>query len=322
MAVCVIVTKLIPTAYRGDTGRSKFNVLTESEILRTLSNLNVNVRGDVRAPHKPLLALLAIGRWEAGSPQVLLADIEDKLKELLVAFGPPTKQQQPELPYWHLQGDGIWRVEDAGDLPRQKGGFPMLAGLRNAHGSFSDDVQHALLNETFRKECIQTLLDNYFPESLHEDILGSVGIERTSVVSRDRRKRDPRFRDLVLQAYDYRCAATGFQAALSGSYFGCEAAHMRWHAYDGPDTLDNGLCLEPTMHKLLDRGAWSLTDDRRVLISKSFTGSDAAIERVRSLHGKPISAPSPGEPELSVEFIRWHRESRLGGVFRGPSLTL
>ena len=297
-------------------------MLNETEILKTLSQLNVNVRGDIRAPHKPLLALLAIGCWEVGNHQVFLSEIEDKLKELLVSFGPPTKHQQPELPYWHLRSDGIWQVENADDLPRQKGGFPRLADLRKTRGSFTEEMQQALQGENFRRECIQTLLDNYFPESLHDDILGSIGLERTSVLSRDKRKRDPKFRDLVLQAYDYRCAVTGFQAALSGSFFGCEAAHIKWHAYEGPDTVDNGLCLEPTMHKLLDKGAWSLTDDRRVIVSKSFTGSDIAIERIRSLHGKPVSAPTPGEPDLSVEFIRWHREPNMGGVFRGPSISL
>ncbi len=297
-------------------------MLTESEVLDTLANLNVNVRGETRSPHKPLLALLAISRWEDGERKIALSQVESKLKELLKAFGPPTQQQQPELPYWHLRGDRIWEVEGADELPKQKGGFPKLDGLKKAKGSFIAEMQKALDSDSFRGECIQTLLDNYFPESLHDDILGSVGLTRTSPISREKRKRDPRFRDAVLQAYDYKCAVTGFQAALAGSYFGCEAAHIRWHAYDGPDTVDNGLCLEPTMHKLLDSGAWSLTDDRKVIISKSFAGNSAAIDRIRSLHGKPIETPSFGEPEISVEFIRWHREPSLGGVFRGPGISL
>lgn len=307
--------------YHCGTGSFNFNVLNESKILEVFANLNVNVRGDIRAPHKPLLTLLAIAKIEAGEPQVALSSVEEKLKELLVAFGPPSQQPQPELPFWHLRGDGIWQVEGADDLPLQKGGFPRIAGLREAKGSFVGEVQHALADERFREDCVRTLLDNYFPESLHEDILASVGLTQMLTSSTAKRKRDPRFRDNVLQAYDYRCAATGFQAALSGSFFGCEAAHVRWHAYNGPDTVDNGLCLEPTMHKLLDKGAWSLTDDRRIIISKSFTGSDTAIERIRSLHGKPIRAPVSDEPELSVEFIKWHREPNLGGVFRGPGLS-
>jgi putative restriction endonuclease len=135
-----------------------------------------------------------------------------------------------------------------------------------------------------------------------------------------RRRRDPRFRQAVLRAYEHRCAVTGFRAALGGQYLGCEAAHVQWHAYQGPDTVDNGLVVEPTLHKLFDVGAWSLTDDRRVLVSRDFTGTDATVERIRGLHGRRMRDPVAGEPPLRVESIRWHRELELGGVFKGPGL--
>ena len=97
---------------------------------------------------------------------------------------------------------------------------------------------------------------------------------------------------------------------------------MKWHAYNGPDTVTNGFAVAPTLHKLFDAGAWTLTDDRRILVSSEFTGTDTAVEKVRSLHGKPIRAPLPGEPNISIEYIKWHREPDLGGVFRLPALPL
>ena len=103
---------------------------------------------------------------------------------------------------------------------------------------------------------------------------------------------------------------------------GCEAAHVQWHAYEGPDSVENGFVLEPTLHKLFDAGAWPLTDDRRVLVSADLTGTDSTVERVRGLHGDPLRPPLPGEAEISVEYIRWHREPDLGGVFRHPALPL
>ena len=69
-------------------------------------------------------------------------------------------------------------------------------------------------------------------------------------------------------------------------------------------------------------GAWSIDDDRRVVVSRHFSGSDGAITELRSLHGRPLRAPAPGFPPLAVEFIRWHREPRLGGVFRAPALGI
>ena len=97
---------------------------------------------------------------------------------------------------------------------------------------------------------------------------------------------------------------------------------MRWHAYRGPDTVDNGFAVEPTIHKLFDAGAWTLTDDRRVLVSADLTGTEATVTRIRGLHGQVMRSPLSGEPEVSVEHIRWHRKSDLGGVFRRPALPL
>jgi len=61
-------------------------------------------------------------------------------------------------------------------------------------------------------------------------------------------------------------------------------------------------------------------DDRRVLVSKDFTGSDSVITGLRNYHGKHILKPIPGEPEISLEFIQWYREPELGGAFRAPAL--
>ena len=55
-------------------------------------------------------------------------------------------------------------------------------------------------------------------------------------------------------------------------------------------------------------------------MSARLTGSDVAMERVRGRHGELLLEPLPGQPLIDLEFIRWHREPGLGGVFRGPAL--
>ncbi|MET0028796.1 MAG: phosphorothioated DNA-binding restriction endonuclease [Candidatus Thiodiazotropha sp.] len=258
-------------------------------------------------------------------------ELETVLRPLLNAYAPPVaNRHQPELPYWHMMSDGIWTIPGADNFPRQRGGFPTMASLRASSGHLIPEVSKLLISHKNQiPKIVHALLSKHFPESLHEDIAAATGLSTVlndciaeASVQYGRSKRDPRFRDQVLRAYEHRCAVTGFRAALGGSYFGCEAAHVKWHAYFGPDTVENGLSLEPTMHKLFDAGAWMLTDDRRVLVSAEFTGSDTAIARLREHHGKPIRDPLPGERPVSMEYIRWHREPDYGGVFRGPALKL
>ena len=53
---------------------------------------------------------------------------------------------------------------------------------------------------------------------------------------------------------------------------------------------------------------------------REFSGSDNVIAELRGLHGRPLRAPVPGCPPLSIEAIRWFREADKGGVFRAPAL--
>lgn len=305
---------------------------SKNQTLEKIAHLNTFRSGDRRAPHKPLLLLIAIGALTKGKRELTFSEIEESLTPLLNAYAPPVRSRhQPELPYWHLMSDELWLVDGSETFPRQANGFPRMSAIRNSSGRLSDDLIGLI--ESYPDSIstiVDTILEEHFPPSIHEDLIAAVGlklsaqneIREQSFGETFPRYRDPKFRPMVLRAYEHRCAVTGFRAALGGSFFGCEAAHVKWHAYSGPDTLSNGLTLEPTIHKLFDAGAWTLTDDRRILVSREFTGSDEAVEKVRTLHGKPIRDPLPGEPKVDVDFIKWHREPDLGGVFRTPALSL
>ena len=304
-----------------------------ASILEAVRKLRIWQTGDKRAPHKPLL-LVALGQLLQGRTDLGFNEVEERMVPLLEEYAPPKKgKHQPMYPYWHLQSDGLWVVPGADKLPKQMNGIPRMGALRTSTGQLPPEVAATLqADHRLVAQVVQELLDSHFPPSIHDDLREATGLEQLEVGSpplaaegvaaepKPSRTRDPEFRRLVLQAYEHRCAATGFRAALGKSYFGVEAAHVRWHALGGPDIVGNGLVLDPTMHMLLDRGAWSLTDDRRILVSAQLTGSDEAVGRLRALHGKPLRAPLPGCDPVRPEFVRWHREADKGGVFRQPAL--
>ena len=288
-----------------------------------------------RAIHKPLLLLFALSQLQRGERSIGFESVKSTLDPLLNAYAPAVKgRHQPELPYWHLASDGLWIVEDAERLDRQGSGFPTMAALRESTAGFPDEVADAILaDKSLSAQLVNLILSEHFPSTIHDDLLSAFGLshelgtvresaEVFEVETTEQRRRDPDFRKRVLSAYEYRCAFTGFRVAMGGQYAGCEAAHVQWHCYDGPDTISNGIVLEPTIHKLFDIGAWTLTDDRRILVSRELTGDDPAIKRIRSRHGQPLADPIQGEPQVDVEFIRWHRESTLGGVFRQPAIPV
>lgn len=302
--------------------------MTKDEILNRVRRLNVYRRGERRAPHKPLLLLLAIAEQQRGVRKLAYREVEDPLRKLLDSYAPPVQgRHDPSLPYWHLQSDGLWQVTDADTLPRTAGGFPRMDALQLTVGSLPQDFLGALDSDpTFPSQITGELLTRHFPVSLHDELAAKIGFTQSTVVAGHvveyevSRQRDPAFRTSVLQAYEQRCAVTGLWLALDGTIFGCEAAHIKWHAYNGPDKVANGLALSPTMHKLFDRGAWTLTDDNKVLVSRNLTGDDTSMQHLRSHHKKPIRPPLSEKDQPSPEFIKWHRDPGLGGVFKGQPL--
>src|SRR3954451_16356772 len=121
--------------------------MSSDAILGRFDDLGVWKQGDQRAPHKPLLVLYALGRWQRGQTEVTFRQAEPELTALLREFGPPRKSDHPEQPFWRLQHDGVWVVHTPGGLALKTGDtIPRVGELRSndVRAEFSPDVQAAL----------------------------------------------------------------------------------------------------------------------------------------------------------------------------------
>jgi putative restriction endonuclease len=237
------------------------NVLDGEGFLRRIDDVATWKRGGQRAPHKPLLLLLALGRLQSGCREVAFKECRPLLTRLLREFGPSRRTHHPEYPFWRLQADGLWVVSSTGTLPRRASNTDPTAQalLRaNAVGAFPREIE-ALLGHTpgLFVRAAEQLLEKHFADSLHSDIRNAVGlsIEHGDVPSR---RRDPAFRRDVLCAYRYACAVCGFSLRLEDTTIGLDAAHIKWRQAYGPDTATNGLALCAIHHKLFDLGAFTL----------------------------------------------------------------
>jgi putative restriction endonuclease len=285
------------------------------------------VRQGERAPHKPLLLLYSLGRLQrTGSTEVRYSEAEPALAELLRNFGPPTRKTSPAYPFHHLQSDGLWTVTTAsGDDPGSNVGQLKRTA---ATGGLVPDFEEALRADArLLALAARHLLDTNFPESLHADICRVVGLDLEAVemqAAQERmaslRRRDPAFRDRVLVAYEYRCAICGYDGRLGTEAVALDAAHVRWWAFDGPDTMENGLCLCSMHHKLLDRGVVGISDDLTVAVSSRFVGRGRAAEiLVLGLLGHPLREPQHGQAQPEAAYVEWHREQVFSGPARIPA---
>lgn len=295
--------------------------------LARLASLRQHQHDGKRSPHKPLLVLLALGQLAAhGSSELPWSVAETRLARLIAEFGPATRTspgQRAAYPFTRLRSDGVWQLDH--DVPmdavRPLGEYRVVGRFESALEAALRADPHLVLTAA------RGLVTSHFPDTIAPDVLTAVGLDPDVVLNTadtlpdpehasNQRRRDPTWRIKVLQAWDEQCAFCGYDGRLGDLPIGVEAAHVRWFAHAGPDTLDNGLALCMLHHKLFDRGALGLDPDRRVMVSGTFTARTEAGRTVYDLHGRELR-PRPGTLGPAEEHLTWHRSE----VFKGNALT-
>lgn len=294
--------------------------MCEREIERRITQLKVWRRGGERAPHKPLLLLLALGRAARGEPPELTFPHADReLGTLLREFGPPRSSVHTEYPFWRLQNDGLWEVTSDGPMLRRQGQTdPTRNELLRTHAraKLPDEISAFLAKDPAAiYRFVQQLLDANFPESLHDDLRAAIGLPSCGT---SQPARDPRFRQMVLTAYEHRCAVCGFDVRLGTIQLGLDAAHIRWCQAGGPNTVSNGIALCVLHHKLFDRGCFTITDQHTLLLSEHLHGGAGFDLHLLTYHGCSVKLPSNPEAFPAQPFMAWHRQE----IFRGPARYL
>lgn len=295
--------------------------MAPDEVIETFGRLKTGSRDGQRLPHKPLLVLLALGRWASGDHSPIhFAEVEKRLPPLLQTYG-PRGAGNPQEPFWRLRRDGVWELGGTGHLAAPDAVAPPgLKELRaGVTGQFSANARRALETDPeFVNRVARIVLDEHFPPSLQLDIADAVGLNLSGPAPSapplgKGRTRDPEFREQVLRAYGNRCALCGVKLHLGLSPFavGVEAAHIRWFAYDGPDSVNNGVALCSFHHKAFDLGAFTVQEDLSVSVSEEVNGDGAdVLLRREPLQLRPTACK---EDRPMPEFLAWHRDQ----VFRG-----
>jgi putative restriction endonuclease len=290
------------------------------EVLARLAGLRVNRHQGRRAPHKPLLVLLALGRLSTGGSSALRwSTAREPLSELIAEFGPPSRTgraQSPAYPFTRLRADGIWLLDR--DVPMDLVG-PL--GAQDPCGRLEPRLEATLRDDPeLVHAAARALVEGHFPATVAPDVLLAAGLDPDLVLAGGGdpagrgRRRDPRWRTAVLAAWDRQCAFCGYDGQLGPMSVGLDAAHVRWFAYDGPDELDNGLALCVLHHKLFDLGVLGLDGSLRIEVSDRFTARSPVGRTVYDLHGRRLRAGRPGTTGPAAGHVAWHRREVFKGV--------
>jgi putative restriction endonuclease len=196
---------------------------------------------------------------------------------------------------------------------------PKIRALREIHGRFDDNLWNAFLTDAHtRHQLREALITRYFPD--YRDKLAATAGEKSASSKEDALRdgppgRDAAFRHIILEIYDYRCAACGIRVKISEDLSLVEAAHIIPFGVSRNDKPDNGLALCPNHHWAMDRRLIAPCPDpkHRAGIWRVGPSLDARIEGQKELlafGSQPVIPPTEEKFFPAIESLRW-RERHL-----------
>ncbi|MBM7648651.1 putative restriction endonuclease [Bacillus ectoiniformans] len=261
---------------------------------------------------KPLLLLLLLSKIdndERVKNVFKYSEVEKELDLLIRNFGNRTSGAKPYQPFHHLNSSPIWDLHLPVGVELTSGKTANVSLLRqeSVYGFLNEEAFHLLKHdERSRTILINYILEKFWPQTIQDELRSYFNFSFYNPYKQ--LKRDPKFAPKVLANFRYKCAMCGFQAHFNQIPFGLDAAHILWHSFEGPSTVENGLSLCKLHHWAFDKGVLTVLPDKKIKVSKHFVGSENKSQKyIEDLDG--ITLLDWKEVEPSKDFFSWHNEN-------------
>ncbi len=283
-------------------------------------------------PHKPVILLAAldlIARNQGNAQRIPWSQaLRDRFAGYFDIVRRNDDQKSPENPFYYLRNDGFWEaVEIESGVERPLANTPTVgqANAGTVFARFIDGLEDFVGTPKDRALLRDAVVSRFFPHerarlsALFAEPAASPTAADESEPCRDEPLkeygggRDPAFRRIVLEAYDFQCAACGLRIKLPDADLTfVDGAHLIPFKDSRNDHPTNGLALCKNHHWAMDRfllvptpnGLWKASTR---LDARRSPGEQALV----ALHDQPLLPPHD-------DAFR----SRQPGLARGTRLRL
>ena len=316
--------------------------MTLDDYVYKFSLLVVNKDGGHQSPHKICMLLAVLDAARAGELPNNRIEFSPKILERYQYFFDPVAsaldQPNPHLPFFHLRGKLADHSPSFWHLVPIQGREDALAALKTATSpkKITDNIAYAtldpelfaLLSDPNNIDVLMQALDRQWFG--HRNALLELRLKRSVAISRYERRlregprlaiikeppppryiRDPAFRRVVTEAYDYRCAATGARVVLPSGAALVEAAHIIPFSETQDDDPGNGLALSRDMHWAMDRHLIAPGPDLKWHVSKLIDSIGPELDALNGLRGRPLLLPADERFRPKAAALEW-RMAQLG----------
>lgn len=164
---------------------------------------------------------------------------------------------------------------------------------------------------------VQKIVKKIYKQERPEDY-NPFEVKKIVKIAREIKLRNRAFKQVVKEAYDFKCAVCGMKICSPNNLqWEVEAVHIVPHSKNGKDDLWNGLALCRLHHWAFDVGWFTLEDDFKLLPSRKLKtlsadfGKTGNYDFIRQLAKKNMRISLPKEQDIRPHpnAIKWHREN-------------
>ncbi|MDO9274604.1 MAG: HNH endonuclease [Lutibacter sp.] len=304
----------------------------------------INLKRDNKnggAPHKPILLLSLIELFNKGFffnneihilPEFVAA-FKTNWNKLVVTNHHPIFA----LPFYHMDSEPFWKLIPNFGCEKW---IESKSSMRS-FGNLSTAVEVVLIDEELSILLLHSenrdilkiaILDKYFSETkLNYSLYENDGLLPSGLIlqesSEEYKKkiiqlkntidensfqeeifiRSGIFKREIPKLYNNTCAISGLRIDVTANISMVDACHIVpfSEAYD--DTLTNGIALCPNLHRALDRGLISISDDYTVLVKNNFVENQKSVFNISQFEGAKLLLPNNSKYHPSLENIFAHR---------------
>jgi putative restriction endonuclease len=293
------------------------------QLLEVVYDLRRGRVGEHERPHKPVLLLSLLEMVDLGKMKGNRIPFGDELRDCFKAYFEIVRcaddKATIENPFYYLQGDQIWLVNTNQGRLQDQVSMKRLKEM-GAVGSFPPDVWLLLQSELNREQVREGILCRFFSakrpilrEFINERLRRQSGSELAEEEKEFNSKRDGAFRRVVVDLYDYQCAACGLRIKLPlETITFVDAAHLIPFSESHNDHPSNGIALCKNHHWAMDRNLIAPGVDMKWRVAGSILSQRSTGEaELARLAGSPVLPPHDPQFSPSRDSLRWRME-RLG----------
>lgn len=298
--------------------------------------LKVNRRKGYFSPHKPCLLLAVIDLAESGKLTQNKIYFDDVLITRYIDYFNIVKTDRdhprPWTPFFALKNENktFWHISV---LPGRQAAIESISSA-NRRGHIENNIKYIYLddklfdllkNQATRDILRETLIIYWFPDhkeaisklleiSENEGKLRSGSMDAVDEIQKAVPGRTAAFRRLVLEAYDFRCAASRWRVVLPDYSVLVEAAHIVPFGESHDDRPQNGIALTPNFHWAMDKNIIAPGPDLKWHVSKALDNHIRENDPLLKLEGRSVLLPKDKLFHPDAESLKWRLNQLLKPV--------